>query len=162
MGALGNIIGLFPVDIPTGVIGVTVALNFSQLPALLTATGVGPLEGGLVGLISTILSTVLVIRNPFVPIGNFVLGYAVGYFARRRRPLVSCILGEIVESPFIWATVILWSGLILGVPIGILVPVIATINIKAFLEVGIGGLLCQITLARKEFHDLMSGFRSTD
>ncbi|MBO3757685.1 MAG: hypothetical protein JTT14_01055 [Candidatus Brockarchaeota archaeon] len=58
----------------------------------------------------------------------------------------SCILGEIVETPFIWLTVIIWSGLVLGIQINILVPIIVLINIKAFLEIAIDAALLEIML----------------
>lgn len=150
MGIAGNILGFYSIPLPIPL--VNVAFTLSQLPALFTAIYVGALEGGIVGFLSTIASTVLFIKNPFVPFGNFILAFASGYFYRhkflRKRISIipSCILGEIVETPFIWLTVIAWSGLVLGIQIYILVPIIAFINLKAFLEVTIDAILLEIML----------------
>ncbi|MBO3763085.1 MAG: hypothetical protein QXS21_04445 [Thermoproteota archaeon] len=150
MGVAGNILGFYSIPLPIPL--VNVAFTLSQLPALFTAIYVGSLEGGIVGFLSTIASTVLFIKNPFVPFGNFILAFATGYFYRhtfvRKKISVipSCILGEIVETPFIWLTVIIWSGLVLGIQINILVPIIVLINIKAFLEIAIDAALLEIML----------------
>jgi len=161
MGSLGNVFGFFPITIPTGGIPVNVVVTFSQLPALLTAAGVGPVEGGLVGFLSTIAVTVLSIKNPLVPVGNFILGYAVGYFARRWRPTVSCLLGEIVESPFLWASMVLWSGVVLGAPIEALVPIIVTVNAKAFIEVFLDSLVIELLFSRGDVKDSLARFSLT-
>jgi|YelNatPaOPRAMG01_1025707.scaffolds.fasta_scaffold06142_3 riboflavin transporter FmnP len=150
MGIAGNVLGFYSIPLPIPL--VNVAFTLSQLPALFTAIYVGPLEGGIVGFLSTIASTVLFIKNPFVPFGNFILAFAAGYFykhkfvGKRISAIPSCILGEVVETPFVWLTVIVWSGLILGVQISILVPIIAFINFKAFLEVAIDAILLEIVL----------------
>jgi riboflavin transporter FmnP len=159
MGALGNVFGFFPITIPTGNIPVSVVVNFSQLPALLTAVGVGPMEGGFVGLLSTLASTILYIRNPFVPLGNFILGYAAGYFAKKRRPIVSCLLGEVAESPFLWLSMVVWSGVVMGVAFEILLPIIITVNLKAFVEVLADSLVIELLLSREDMKKSLTLFR---
>jgi len=159
MGALGNVFGFFPITIPTGSIPVSVVVNFSQLPALLTAVGVGSLEGGLVGLLATLASTILYIRNPFVPVGNFILGYAAGYFAKKRRPVLSCLLGELVESPFLWASMIVWSGMVMGITFEILLPIVVTVNVKAFVEVLADSLVIELLLSREDMRKSLTLFR---
>lgn len=150
MGVAGNILGFYSIPLPIPL--VNVAFTLSQLPALFTAIYIGALEGGVVGFLSTIASTVLFIKNPFVPFGNFILAFAAGYFYKHKfagkkiSVLLSCILGEIIETPFIWLTVIIWSGLVLGIQVYILVPIIAFINLKAFLEVTIDAVLLEIML----------------
>jgi len=158
MGALGNVFGFFPIPIPTGGLPVSIVVNFSQLPALLTAVGVGPVEGGLVGFLSMLATTVLYIKNPLVPFGNFILGYAVGYFSKRLRPLVSCLLGEAVESPFLWVSMVVWSGMIMGIPLEALIPIIATVNIKAFVEVFLDSLVVELLVSREDMRKSLKSF----
>jgi len=159
MGTLGNIFGFFPITIPTGGLPVSVVVNFSQLPALLVAVGVGPLEGGMTGFLSTLVSTILYIKNPLVPVGNFILGYSAGYFAKKRRPVISCILGEFIESPFLWASMILWSGFMMGIPLIALVPIIVTVNAKAFVEVFLDSLVIELLLGRDDIRKSLGSFR---
>lgn len=159
MGTLGNIFGFFPITIPTGGLPVSVVVNFSQLPALLVAVGVGQLEGGITGLLSTLASTILYIKNPLVPVGNFILGYSAGYFSRKHRPIISCVLGEFIESPFLWASMIIWSGFIMGIPLIALAPIIATVNAKAFVEVFLDGLVIELLLGREDLRKSLESFR---
>lgn len=159
MGTLGNIFGFFPITIPTGGLPVSVVVSFSQLPALLTAVGVGPLEGGVTGFLSTLASTILYIKNPLVPVGNLILGYSAGYFAKKRRPVVSCVLGEFVETPFLWASMVLWSGFIMGIPLIALVPIIVMVNAKAFVEVFLDSLVIELLLGREDLKKSLESFR---
>jgi hypothetical protein len=106
-----------------------------------------------------LVSTVLYIKNPLVPVGNFILGYATGYFSRRRRPIISCMLGEIVESPFLWASMLVWSGFLMGVPLVALVPIIATVNAKAFVEVFLDSLVIELLLSREDLKKSLESFR---
>jgi len=145
MGILGNVLGFFTIKLPIPL--VEVAFTISQLPALFSAIYIGSLEGGLVGLISMLYSTIFFIKNPLVPLGNFILAFSSGYFYRLRKRIpifVACILGEVVETPFIWFSMILWSNIILGVPLSFLIPIIFMVNVKAFIEVALDSILLEI------------------
>ena len=158
MGALGNVLALFSIPVPSPLPYPRIELCFSSFATLLAAIGVGPAVGAIVGALGTILTTIR-IGNPFIPVGHLILGYAAGLAARKFRPVVAGLLGEVAESPWIWFSVVFWAHLVAGVPLEILVPIIALINVKAFLDVFVSSLVVELLLSRREIRDLLASLR---
>lgn len=157
MAALGNVLGLFPikVPIPTPAL-ISVDLHLSQLPALFVAFSLGPAQGAATGFLSLIAVTALYIKNPLVPFGNAILAGAAGIAARRFRPTVSGLIGEVAETPFLWFSVLLWAWVLHGVPLAALIPVITVINAKAFVEVFVSSLISELLLRREGVRSALS------
>jgi riboflavin transporter FmnP len=136
MGALGNVLGLFGVSLPTPIPQGRIELHFSQLPPLLVAFTVGPIPGAVTGLLSLILETIK-LGNPFVPFGNAILAGVAGLAARRFRPIFAGLLGEVAETPYLWGSIIFWVGYVMNVPLPAIIAFTSIINVKAFLEVAV-------------------------
>ena len=143
MGALGNLLGMLSISIPSPFI--RIELHLSQLPPLLIGVTLGPSWGAIAGALSLIMAT-LHIGNPLIPLGNAILAGIAGLAARRFRPLVACLIGELAETPFIWFSILAWAGIICGVPLRALIPIIGIVNLKAFLEVLISASIIEMLL----------------
>ncbi len=145
MGALGNVLALFSIPIPSPLPYPRIELCFSSFATLFVAVVIGPIAGAITGALGTILTTIR-IGNPFIPIGHLILGYVTGRLARKFRPIIACLLGEVAESPWIWFSVIFWAHIVAKVPLSILIPIIIVINIKAFIDVFISSLIVELIL----------------
>ncbi|MEM1587959.1 MAG: ECF transporter S component [Candidatus Bathyarchaeia archaeon] len=155
MAALGNLLGFIPLKIPSPSPAVSIELHFSQLPPLFIAFSLGPLSGALTGLLSLIAVTAFYIKNPLVPFGNMILAGVAGLAAKKFKPIIAGLIGEVVETPFLWFSILFWSGIILQVPFKILIPIITLINIKAFIEVFISSFIASLLLRRKEIKSFL-------
>ncbi len=160
MGSVGNLLGLYAIKLPISAPGVSVDFHLSQLPVLLVAVTLGPVWGALTGFLSLISVTALYIKNPFVPLGNAILGYIAGVVANRRfSPIISGVMGEVAETPFIWFSILFWAGIVGGVPFPALIPITIAINTKAFIEVIISATIVEFLLIRKEIRSMISAIK---
>ncbi len=159
MAALGNLLGLIPLKIPSPSPTVSIELHFSQLPPLLVAFSLGPISGAITGLLSLVAVTAIYIRNPFVPFGNMILAGIAGLAARKFKPIIAGLIGEIAETPFLWFSVLLWSGVIHNVPFKVLIPIIALINVKAFIEVFISSSIASLLLKKNEIKSALKSIK---
>jgi uncharacterized membrane protein len=150
MAALGNLLGFIPLKIPSPTPAVNIELHFSQLPPLFVAFSLGAIPGAITGFLSLIAVTAVYIRNPLVPFGNMILAGAAGLAAKKFKPIIAGLIGEIVETPFLWFSILFWSGIVYNVPFKVLIPIAALINVKAFIEVFISSLIANILLKKKE------------
>ncbi|MFQ5712361.1 MAG: hypothetical protein ACE5GD_11385 [Candidatus Geothermarchaeales archaeon] len=137
MGALGNVIGLIEIPLAPGVL-----LHLSQFTGILIAINLGPLAGGITGALSVLFVTFSIgtFASMFIPLGNFILSFAAGLASKRFRPLIAGLIGEVVETPYLWLTTILILP----------IPLITLINVKAFIEVAISSLVVEALMARAE------------
>ncbi len=80
MGATANLLGFRAIPIgPT-------KFHLMQLPIILTGLSLGPWIGGLVGLVgSAVMAYTLVPPNPYILLGNAILGFFVGAFYSRLK-----------------------------------------------------------------------------
>jgi uncharacterized membrane protein len=83
---LPNLLGL--VNIPTAM---GFKIHFFQIAIMLAAIIYGPFGGTLSGLVGSIYSAV-VMSNPFLIVGNMILGFFSGLFIKRGLPAVAAIL----------------------------------------------------------------------
>jgi len=145
MSALGNILGAIGIPIPAPIPEGKIVFHLSQLPALLVAVTISPIAGAVTGVLSLLVATIE-IGNPFVLFGNAILAGVTGLAAKRFRVLISGIIGEIIETPYLWFSIVFWMSTILGIPVEGLVPFIVSINIKAFIEVGTSCIIIEVLL----------------
>ncbi|RLE80281.1 MAG: hypothetical protein DRJ51_06125 [Thermoprotei archaeon] len=159
MGALGNILGLFSIVIPSPLLHLE--LHLSQLTPLLVGIAIGPKYGAITGALSLIVVTIK-IKNPLIPLGNAILAGVAGLAARKFRPVIAGLIGEIAETPFIWFSVILWAGIIGGLPIDVLTPIITLICIKAFFEVLVSSVIVELLLKIPEIRRALDSLKTLD
>ena len=127
LAALSNVLTLL--SIPVAMLGVTTRIHFTQIPILMAALGIGPLSGGLVGIIGAVSMVFSVTPpNPFIILYNGMLGLLAGLFNiifRKRiknllvTHLASVIGAYIVQVPFIW----ILNTQVIGIP-GVVAAVI--------------------------------------
>jgi uncharacterized membrane protein len=80
MCAVANILGFF--TIPIGI----AKIHLMQLPIILTGLALGPCSGGLVGSIGAVVMAFrLRPPNPYILIGNAILGFMTGMFYSRLK-----------------------------------------------------------------------------
>jgi len=108
MAGLANVFGL--VAIPVGV----TSIHFMQLPIILTGLAVGPLAGASVGLLgSLVMAFTLPTANPYIILGNAILGLFTGLFYSRIknwgiRPVIpqltAVIAAYLIQTPYVYVT----------------------------------------------------------
>jgi uncharacterized membrane protein len=149
MGALGNVLGLLAIQLPSAP-GTNVEFHLSILPALLMAVSFGPIAGAITGGLGTIMSTIS-IGNLFIPFGNALLAGIVGLLAKKLNvpPPVSGAIAIIPYAPYMW-----FACTVYGVPD----TVTAFIIVKAFIEVLLASTLIEFILLRPEVKTLLADF----
>jgi uncharacterized membrane protein len=108
MAGLANVFGLLAIPV-----GLT-SIHFMQLPIILTGLTVGAIPGGLVGLFgSLVMAFRLPTANPYIVVGNAILGLFTGFFYSRIkswkvRPLIpqlmSVIVAYLIQAPYVYVT----------------------------------------------------------
>ena len=151
MSALGNVLGLLSIRLPSGP-GTTVEFHLSVLPALLLATSIGPIAGAITGALSLVMATIK-IGNILMPFGNALLAGVTGLLANKLKfpPPVSGAMAMIPYTPYIW-----FACSIYNVP----QPIIAFIIVKAFIEVLISCTLIEFIFLRPEVKRLLVTFKT--
>ncbi|HOD34816.1 MAG TPA: hypothetical protein PLR20_03190 [Syntrophales bacterium] len=93
---LPNLLGAIQISTPWGF-----KIHFFQYAIFLAAFAFGPVGGLLSGSVGSLYAAYLM-ANPYILIGNALLGLATGYFVRRGYScLVSALLGFAVQIPWI-------------------------------------------------------------
>lgn len=103
MGALGNVLALLTVSIPTPM--GQVALDLSHVATLIVALYSGPLSGGITGAIVSIVPFYRFgVTGWFGPLVGFLIiplksltGITAGFLGRRMRPALATLLGYVPE-----------------------------------------------------------------
>jgi hypothetical protein len=86
-------------------------LHFFQIAILLGAYLFGPVGGGIAGAAGS-LAGALILANPYIIIGNVILGTATGLFARQGiRPLFAIWLAFLLQLPWLVLTDFWFMGL---------------------------------------------------
>jgi uncharacterized membrane protein len=145
MSALANVLGYFSIPI-----GLT-TIHLMQLPIILTGLSLGSWAGGLVGFIgATSMAYNLSPPNPYILLGNALLGFLTGMFYSRLKnmgwrsiiPQVLSVLGAfIIQVPYVYITDVYLMPIPPQVVITIILP-------KLLLEDVISAFLCHFILFR--------------
>jgi hypothetical protein len=86
-------------------------LHFFQIAILLGAYLFGPVGGGIAGAAGSFAGA-LMMANPYIIVGNVILGTAAGCFARQGiRPLFSIWLAFLVQLPWLIVSDYFFMGL---------------------------------------------------
>jgi len=108
MAGLANVFGL--VAIPVG----PTSIHFMQLPIILTGLAVGAVPGASVGLLgSLVMAFSLPTANPYIIVGNAILGLFTGLFyshikSWKVRPVIpqlaSVLAAYLIQAPYVYFT----------------------------------------------------------
>jgi len=108
MAGLANVFGL--VAIPVG----PTSIHFMQLPIILTGLAAGAVPGASVGLLgSLVMAFRLPTANPYIIVGNAILGLFTGFFYShiknwKARPIIpqlaSVLAAYLIQAPYVYFT----------------------------------------------------------
>lgn len=112
MAALANLMSLPPLAIPLQIGGYTSAIHFFQLAIFICGIIAGPYAGMLSGAVGSLYMGIS--RTPFVIGGIALLGFAVGLFAKKVRPIFAGLLAWLVQAPYVLVTDYIWFTLFIG------------------------------------------------
>lgn len=122
-----NILGLFH----TQIFGVRI--HFFQYLVFLAAVIYGPLGGALAGSFGS-LYTAILLNNPYIIIGNLILGFFVGLFFRAGiNIIVAVLIAYLIQLPWLWITDIYLAGMSITIVKGVVVGLLISDLIFAFL-----------------------------
>ena len=152
MCAVANVLGFF--TIPFGI----ASIHLMQLPIILTGLALGPWTGGLVGFIgAAVMAFRLHPPNPYILLGNAILGFMTGLFYLRLRkmkvrpiiPQVISVLGAyFVQFPYVYVT----DVYLMPIPAHVVLTVILP---KLLLEDVISVLLSHLILFRVDIAKIL-------
>jgi uncharacterized membrane protein len=113
-------------------------LHFFQIAILLGAYLFGPVGGGIAGAAGSFAAT-LMMANPYIVVGNVILGAATGLFARQGiRPLFAIWLAFLMQTPWLILSDFWFMGLSLQFIQGLM--------ISLFLSNTLWGIITPLTL----------------
>ena len=133
MAALANVMSLPPLAIPLQIGGYTSAVHFFQLAIFLCGILAGPYAGLLSGAVGSLYMSVT--KIPFVVGGIAILGFSVGLFAKKVRPVFAGLLAWLVQAPYVLVTDYVWFTLFVGnssaAAWAILTPIMINLTLQA-------------------------------
>jgi hypothetical protein len=141
MGALGNVLALVTLSIPTPV--GQIAFDFSHIGTLVVALYCGPLLGGMTGAIVGMAPYYRFgVAGGFGPIlglmiipGKSLTGISAGFLARKLRPALATVIGYVPEAIFTFSYFEWVAPFFLGPKAGAyLVSLVIPVLAKAWLE----------------------------
>ncbi len=136
--AIGILLGYLSLTLAP-IIGNQVALDLSHLGTMASAIFVGPFAGFITGGIVGIPPS-LRFGNPLIAVGKLITGFCVALVFRYvKSPFLAVVLGYIPESLITYLTL----G-VFGIPYSLPLPVIYTILGKAWIEIGVIGVVMEI------------------
>ena len=152
MSAIANVLGL--AAIPIGVM----SIHFMQLPIILAGLAAGPLAGGFVGFVGAIVMALTTPKgiNPYIPLGNAILGFFTGLFylgLRKmvKKPIVPQVISAMgafaVQAPYTYVTDVYLMSMS--------PPVVYGILLKLLIEDLISVLICSLILYRVNIEEML-------
>jgi len=158
--------------VPLGPYSVSIALDLSHVATIIAALCGGPLVGGLTGLVGGFVAAVQfgfskgnLVTGFGLPVGKALTGIFSGILLRsmgpprrsRNRVVVALIavLAYVPEAVFTALLFLVVFPLVFGTPSFVLIPITATILIKAFIELFVVGILVSGLYGSKGFNLFM-------
>jgi len=152
MGALSNVLGF--IVVPAG----PMTFHLIQLPIVFSGLAVGSLAGGLVGFFGAfVMSFTLPKPNPYLIVGNAILGFLTGTFYSKLRhmsskpilpQMISVLLACALQMPYVYVTDVYLMGMPSLVVLGILVVLLV--------EDVISTLISHVILYRVNINEFLS------
>jgi uncharacterized membrane protein len=121
-----------PIAIPLPLGAFTASIHFFQLAIFLSALLAGPWAGLLSGAAGSLYMGLT--RIPFIVGGIAILGVCTGFFAKKFRPVIACLLAFLVQAPYVFVTDYVWFTSFLGNPPSVALSFIAPIMVTLVLE----------------------------
>jgi hypothetical protein len=162
MGALGNVLALVTLSIPTPV--GQIAFDFSHIGTLVVALYCGPLMGGVTGAIVGIAPYYRFgVAGGFGPIlglmiipGKSLTGITAGFLTRKLRPGLATLVGYVPEAVFTffyfqWVAPFFLAPNVGAYIMTLVVPVLA----KAWLEMAIIAVVMELIMRQHILSRLM-------
>lgn len=109
LAAFPNILGAFH----GSVFGVRI--HFFQYLIFLAAVIYGPFGGAISGAFGSVY-TALALNNPYIVVGNIILGFFVGFFVRKGlNAVVAVLMAYAIQLPWLWVTDVYLAHMPVGV-----------------------------------------------
>jgi uncharacterized membrane protein len=122
-----NLLGTFHYITPFGV-----RIHFFQYLIFVAAIIYGPLGGVIAGAFGSIY-TAAVLNNPYIIIGNIILGGFTGIFVRHKWNIILAVLGAYtIQLPWLWFTDIHLAHMPVKVVQGIVIALLLSNILWAF------------------------------
>ena len=110
-----------------------IRFHFFQYLIFLAAFIYGPAAGMLSGGLGS-LYTAVALKNPYISVGNMILGGLAGYFMKRKIGVVPAVLlAFAAQLPWLWATDVYLAGMPAAAVNGIVAALLAGNIICAYL-----------------------------
>ena len=120
-----NILGLYS----TTIFGVRI--HFFQYLIFLAAIIYGP-SGGLISGAFGSVWTAIALNNPYILIGNMILGFFIGFFIRLKWNIILAVLtAYLIQLPWLWLTDIYLAHMPVNIVKGIVITLFASDTIWA-------------------------------
>ncbi len=102
-------------------------IHFFQYLIFLAAIIYGPYGGAISGAFGSIY-TAMSVNNPYILVGNIILGYFTGFFIKRYNfHAVSAVLtAYLIQAPWLWATDVYLAGMQIRYVSGIVVALLVS------------------------------------
>jgi len=125
-----NILGLYH----TTLFGVRI--HFFQYLIFLAALIYGP-TGGLISGTAGSLYTAIALNNPYIIIGNIILGTLFGLFVRLKWNLIIAVLtAYLIQLPWLWFTDIY----LIGMPVNVVKGIVIALFVSNILWAAVAGI----------------------
>ncbi len=139
LAALPNVVGLFH----TTIFGIRI--HFFQYLIFLAAMIYGPAGGAMAGAFGSI-HTAIALHNPYIVIGNIILGVFVGLFYKRINIVLAVLLAYAIQLPWLWMTDIYLAGMPVNVVNGVVLGLLVSNTIMAFIAWGTAKKIKQLVM----------------
>ncbi len=144
MTALANVMSLPPLAVPLQIGGFTSSVHFFQLAIFLCGILAGPWAGLASGAVGSLYMSAT--RIPFIVGGIAILGFSVGLFAKKVRPVFAALLAWLVQAPYVLVTDYVWFTLFLGNSSAAAWAIITPIMISLTLQAVICAVLADVII----------------
>ena len=144
MAALANVMSLPPLAVPLQIGGFTSAVHFFQIAIFLCGILAGPWAGLVGGAVGGLYMSVT--KIPFVVGGIAILGFSVGLFAKKVRPVFAGLLAWLVQAPYVLVTDYVWFTLFVGNSSAVAWTLLTPIMINLTLQAVICAVLADIII----------------
>jgi len=143
MAALANVMSIPPIAISIPIGGFTSSVHFFQLAVFLCGILAGPWAGLISGAAGSLYMGFT--RIPFVIGGIAILGSATALFAKKVRPVFACLLGWLVQAPYVLLTDYAWFTLFAGISSavawGLVMPIMINLALQAIVCAALADVL---------------------
>jgi thiamine transporter ThiT len=144
MAALANVMSLPPIAVPIQIGPYKSALHFFQLAVFLCGIIAGSYAGLACGVVGSLYMSVT--RIPFVVGGIAILGFTVGVFAKRFRPVFAGLLAWLVQAPYVLVTDYVWFTFFAGNSSAVSWAIITPVMINLALQAVICSVLADVVI----------------